>query len=96
MEAIECIRTRRSIRGFRPDPVSKDILREVVETAMWSPSYKNSQPWEIMILSGGKKEELSKIMVELHEKGTSPCPDSPATAFRTDRVETDEIIIWDE
>ncbi len=77
MDAIECIRTRRSIRGFRTDPVSKDALSEVVETAMWSPSYKNSQPWEVMVLSGSKKKELSKYMVELFEKGTPPCPDIP-------------------
>ena len=60
MDAIECIKSRMSIRKFKPDPVHDDILAEIVETAKWSPSYKNSQPWEVAIVSGEKKESLSK------------------------------------
>lgn len=77
MDAIECIRTRKSIRGFKPQPVAKEILSEILETAVWSPSYKNTQPWEVIILSGRKKEELSDLLVGLFEKGTPPCPDLP-------------------
>jgi len=77
MDAIECIRDRMSIRGFKKDPVSRDVLERIIETAMWSPSYKNTQPWEAMIVSGAKKESLSKMLVELLEKGEPPCPDIP-------------------
>lgn len=77
MDAIECIKTRRSIRKFKPEPVSRDMLMEVMNTAQWSPSYKNSQPWEAVILSGLKKEELSKLLTGLIEKGAIPCPDIP-------------------
>jgi nitroreductase len=77
MDAVECIRSRMSIRKFRPEPVPKDILTEVIDTAKWSPSYKNSQPWELMVLSGPKKESLSKMLVDLLEKGTKICPDIP-------------------
>lgn len=77
MEAIECIRTRKSIRKFKPDPVPRDILTEIVNTAQWSPSYKNSQPWEVVIVSGKKKEALSDILVRLLEEGRSPHPDIP-------------------
>lgn len=55
MEAIECIKTRMSIRKFRHCPVPKNILTEIINTAQWSPSYKNSQPWEVVIVSGEKK-----------------------------------------
>ncbi|MEW6602040.1 MAG: nitroreductase family protein [Nitrospirota bacterium] len=77
MDAIECIRTRQSIRGFKPEPVPKEILTEILETALRSPSYKNTQPWEVIVLSGRKKEELSNLLVGLFEKGTPPCPDIP-------------------
>ncbi|RMG01284.1 MAG: hypothetical protein D6726_09815 [Nitrospirae bacterium] len=77
MNPIECIRTRMSIRGFKKDEVPKDILEKVVETARWSPSYKNTQPWEVVILSGKKKEELSEMLVELLERGEPSCPDIP-------------------
>jgi nitroreductase len=77
MEAIECIKTRRSIRGFKPEPVPKEVLMEVINIAKWSPSYKNSQPWESVILSGAKKEALTKILIEILEQGAEPYPDLP-------------------
>ncbi len=77
MEAIECIKTRKSIRKFRHDPVPKNILTEIINTAQWSPSYKNSQPWEVVIVSGKKKEELSNLLVRLLEEGKTPEPDIP-------------------
>jgi len=77
MNTIECIKTRMSIRGFKPERVPKDILMEVINTAKWSPSYKNTQPWELIVLSGAKKEALSKMLVEILENGTKPCPDIP-------------------
>jgi len=77
MDAIECIKTRMSIRKFKSDPVPSEILMKVVDIAKWSPSYKNSQPWEVVIISGKKKEALSKHLVELLERNTQPCPDLP-------------------
>ena len=77
MDAIKCIKTRMSIRKFKPTPVPTDILMKVIEAAQWSPSYKNSQPWDVVIVSGEKKEALSKHLVELLEKNTPPCPDLP-------------------
>jgi len=67
-----------SIRGFKPDLVKREILEEIIDIARWSPSYKNSQPWDIIILSGAKKEELSKMMIELYESGAELTPDLTA------------------
>jgi nitroreductase len=77
MDTIDCIKTRKSIRGFKTGQVPKDVLMDVINTAQWSPSYKNTQPWELILLSGAKKESLSKLLVELLEKGAKPCPDIP-------------------
>ena len=80
MDAITCITDRRSIRAFRKTPVPEELLREIIDTARWSPSYKNSQPWQVMVISGEKKDGLSKMMIDLLENGTPPCPDIPAPA----------------
>ncbi len=40
---------RMSIRQFKPEPVPKEILMEIIDIAKWSPSYKNSQPWESVL-----------------------------------------------
>lgn len=81
MDAIECIKTRMSIRKFKPEPVSDDILIKIIDTAKWSPSYKNSQPWEALIVSGRKKEELSKYLMDLLESGEKPSPDIEEPKF---------------
>lgn len=77
MDAIECIRTRMSIRRFKPDAVPKDIFLDIINTALRSPSYKNSQPWEAVIVSGKKKDELTNLLTGLLEKGAKPKPDLP-------------------
>ena len=43
MEAIECIKTRRSIREYTNEPVSHEIVEKIVEAASLSPSWKNTQ-----------------------------------------------------
>lgn len=78
MDTLECIKTRRSIRKFTTDPVPKKDLEELIETARWSPSYKNSQPWQAIIVSGNKKQELSKMLVGLLEERKENSPDLAA------------------
>ncbi len=77
MDAVECIKNRMSVRAFKREAVPQDLLREVIDTARWSPSYKNTQPWEVLVLSGEKKKQLSKMMVGLIEDNTEPTPDLP-------------------
>jgi nitroreductase len=78
MDAIECIRNRKSIRKFLPDPVPRKLLEEILETAKWSPSYKDSQPWEVILLSGAKKEALSQMLLNKLENEDQPTPDLEA------------------
>ena len=75
MDVIECIKTRMSIRQFKTEPVQKDILTEIIDTAKWSPSYRNSQPWESVIVTGAKKEALSKLLLEKMGKDVPFEPD---------------------
>lgn len=43
MNATDCIRTRRSIRRYRPDPVDHSLIDSIVSAASYSPSWKNTQ-----------------------------------------------------
>ena len=75
MDAIECIKSRSSIRKFSSEPVLPDTIKEIVGTAIWSPSYKNSQPFEVVAVTGGRKEALTVRLLELLESGAEPTPD---------------------
>ena len=64
MEIIEAIRTRRSIRSFKPDQVPKHILEEILKTSLWAPSSSNTQTWEFAVLGGKVLSELNDLVVE--------------------------------
>jgi nitroreductase len=78
MELIEGINTRSSIRDFRPDPVPRETLERILRAASRSPSRSNTQPWEVAVVSGEKKERLSSILYEMANSGSKPNPDLPS------------------
>jgi len=50
MDLMEAIKGRRSIRKYKPDPVSEEVLQKVIEAVRWSPSWANTQCWEVIIV----------------------------------------------
>lgn len=64
MDIIEGILSRKSIRGFKPDPVPKELLRRVLEVALRSPSAENGQPWEITVIAGSVLDRIKRRNVE--------------------------------
>ena len=55
---------RRSIRGFKPDPVPRALLEEVVALAMRAPSSLNTQPWRFYLVSGAPLDRIRQGNVE--------------------------------
>ncbi len=78
MELILGLQTRHSVRGFKPTPVSQETVRNVLQIAGGSPSYTNSQPWEVAVVMGPKRDALSKILYDLAAGGTPSRADEPA------------------
>ncbi len=50
MELMEAIKGRRSIRKYKPDPVSEETLKTILEAVRYTPSWANTQCWEIIIV----------------------------------------------
>lgn len=73
MEYDEVVLGRRSIRGFRNEPVPKALIREVVEIAMRAPSSLNTQPWHFHVVTG---EPLDRIREGNTERNLAGVPDS--------------------
>lgn len=65
MEIMEGTKTRQSIRAFKPNPVTREVMKKILQAASNSPSYTNTQPWEVVVVSGKKKDELSRQLLEL-------------------------------
>lgn len=58
LSIADAIRQRRSVRGYQPDPVPADVLRQVFELAQLAPSNCNTQPWQVMVVSGDTLGQL--------------------------------------
>jgi len=71
LEIFKAIRTRRSIRKYRPDSVPDDLIEKVIDAARWAPSSHDRQPWEFIIVKNrytieklAKTHEYSSFMVD--------------------------------
>lgn len=64
---------RRSIRGYKPDPVPKALIREVIEMAMRAPSSLNTQPWNFYVVAGAP---LDRIRAGNTERNLAGVPSS--------------------
>jgi F420 biosynthesis protein FbiB-like protein len=57
------LRTRRSVRRFKADPVPDSVLRDILHTATFAPSAHNRQPWRFVVLTDSQaKIRLSDAM----------------------------------
>ncbi|HCB4671677.1 TPA: nitroreductase [Enterobacter cloacae] len=65
----DVVRERHSMRNFLPHSVPEDILRSVLEDAQHSPSNCNTQPWQTHIVSGSKRNALSKAILAADDAG---------------------------
>lgn len=81
MDVIEAIKTRKSIRAFKPDPVPKEVLTKLMQTCVNAPSWANSQPWEFAIISGAAMEEIRRRLAERVGSGARPNTDIPWPSF---------------
>jgi len=77
MEFFECIGSRKSFRAFLPKDVDKGTLERVLKAANRSPSYMNSQPWELFVIAGDKKAVLAQRLFEQAVSEIAPAPDFP-------------------
>lgn len=69
---INCLKTRRSIRVYKPDPVPEEILKKIFEAVECAPSSKNTRPWEYYILTGKEKDHICNMVVEEYPKRKGP------------------------
>jgi nitroreductase len=84
MSSYELILTRRSIRQFKPNPVSRDILEKLVNSARLAPSGANLQPLEFVAIDDGeiKKELFSCLRWAAHiAPEGNPKPGCEPTAY---------------
>ena len=71
MHVLEAIKTRKSIRAFTDQTVSKDTVEEILQIAQRSPSGTNTQPWHVHVCSGAVKQAITDDVLALAAAGNS-------------------------
>lgn len=76
----EAIRTRRTIKKFKEDAVSLELIQELLEIAMWAPNHKMREPWRFMAFVDEGKEQLVECLKADKLRGRDAQPMKPAKA----------------
>jgi nitroreductase len=58
-DIIEMIKTRRSVRDYKEDPVSDEDIKFLIDCARYAPSGSNMQPWSFLVIQN--KEVIQKL-----------------------------------
>jgi nitroreductase len=73
MQYDQVVLGRRSIRGYKPDPVPRKLIEEVLALAMRAPTSMNTQPWHFYVITG---EPLDRIRAGNTERNMAGIPHS--------------------
>jgi nitroreductase len=73
MDLLKVIKERRSIRAYKPDPIPKKRIEEILRLTIHAPSAINLQPWEFIVVTGEEKERLSRRLIKAYKEKQIAC-----------------------
>ena len=73
MDLIKAIKERRSTRVFLDQPVEQETLEDLMTLAIQAPSAINLQPWELTVVSGKERQQLSRVLVKRMKERNISC-----------------------
>ena len=106
MQISEGLRTRISTRAFLTDPLAEDVVHQILDTARWSPSGGNLQPWKVIAVTGAAKQDPAdlwepyrtrryQVGKDMYETLGIPRDDRAARLARMARTCSSLVPLWD-
>ena len=97
----ELMKERHSTRSFLPKEIPEEILSKIIQVSLNTPSWCNSQPWNVYVVSGKPLEEIKKEWLSKNEngiKGYSDLPPVHRTEFseRCQKSMEDGLLVFKE
>lgn len=74
MDAIDAIRSRRTVKAFSPEPLTREETAELLELARWAPNHKLTCPWRFRVVGPESLAALKRAAA------VQACADAPETA----------------
>jgi nitroreductase len=78
VDVIDALNSRVTIRAFKPDPVSKEMILQILEAATRAPSTGNTQPWELFVAGGEALDRIRLAYTVNFQHGIPSNSDLPA------------------
>jgi len=72
VSVAEAIRSRHSVRAFRPDPIPRETVTSLLALAARAPSGNNTQPWKVYVIEGRAKAALTAEVLHWREHEPRP------------------------
>lgn len=73
MDLLTAIKERKSLRAFKPDPIPKETIEEILKLTIHAPSAINLQPWEFVAVTGEEKERLGRRLIKAYKEKQIAC-----------------------
>lgn len=67
LTVTEALRRRISTREYRPQPLPKELVREILDIARWAPSGGNLQPWKVIAVAGADRAAVVELARRIHD-----------------------------
>jgi len=83
MNIIDAVKSRFTCRAFTSEPVDNETILTIIEAALRTPSWGNTQPWEIFVASGQSADRLRKAYFERFSNDVPLNPTSADRVWRT-------------
>lgn len=68
MELSHIIMERRSVHVFEDRPVSLELVKKMLDTAVWVPNHKMTQPWRFVLVHGEGRKRIAEVSRALNER----------------------------
>ena len=75
MTVTDAVAARRSIRAYKADAVDKDVIIGIIEKAARTPSWANTQPWEVYIAAGDTLKRIRQGYADNYKNAAKAAPD---------------------
>lgn len=80
---IDLLKSRRSIRAYKPDPIPDEYIQKIIEAARWAPSGGDAQPWEFVVI---KRKDIKDKIAALFMESIKPLRQAELTREKELRI----------
>lgn len=87
MDTMTALKTRRSNGSVTAEPISKDLLEELLQASAWAPNHHRTDPWRFAVFMGAGRQKLGAVLAEGTRAANAHLPEAERAAL-TEKAET--------